>query len=562
MTADLIAAKLRKEYDIYLPEGYDTWIQEVIRPDSGLYSEKRDAVILLLDGTEARNWKNAAEAQERLDLWKQAAAALAGNMPDIPVFLPTLDLRESRIRALSERKHHIEWAADWYAFAQELADKHPSVYIYDLADRIAETGRSRFYSDKMWYLSSMPYSRDGILAVTEELTGILGSAFKPRRKIAVLDLDNTLWGGVIGEDGVEGIELSDHKEGQRYYDFQSRLKEMQTRGTVLAIDSKNNEDDAMRAIREHPDMVLREADFVAARINWQDKASNLKSIGEELNLTEGSFVFIDDNPIEREIVSGECPDAEVPSFPEDTTELNTFAEKLYVRCFRPLRLLKEDTEKTAMYRTEAKRKALESVSLNLDDYISKLEIEADIHRMKPEELDRTAQLIGKTNQFNLTTKRYTAAEIADMASDPACRIYTVHAKDKYGDSGLVSVLILKDRDDGQTAGIDTFLMSCRVMGRKLEQVIIDRIAASCRERGILKMTGAYIPTAKNAPVKGLYGSLGFREEKDSQEEKDIESGSGRRTDDAPETGIKHYSLPIPDYREKSFDSYKSVHFEP
>ena len=176
-------------------------------------------------------------------------------------------------------------------------------------------------------------------------------------------------------------------------------------------------------------MVLREADFVAARINWQDKASNLKSIGEELNLTEGSFVFIDDNPIEREIVSGECPDAEVPSFPEDTTELNTFAEKLYVRCFRPLRLLKEDTEKTAMYRTEAKRKALESVSLNLDDYISKLEIEADIHRMKPEELDRTAQLIGKTNQFNLTTKRYTAAEIADMASDPACRIYTVHAKD-------------------------------------------------------------------------------------------------------------------------------------
>ena len=536
VTVDLIVVKLRKRYELYLPAGFDTWVQEALNPASGLYGENVDAVVVLLDGTEARAWKSVDEGTERITLWKQALTSLVYNISAIPIFVSTVDIRENKIKALSERKFDTELQNYWYQFIQSKAEEKNNVYVLDLADTIAEIGRKQFYSNKMWYMSSMPYSRDGLNIVVEEISRVLSSAFESRKKIIALDLDNTLWGGVIGEDGIEGIELSDHKEGQRYYDFQRQLLEMKNRGIVLAVNSKNNPEDAEAAIQRHPAMLLRDNDFVSRKINWENKAVNLKSMESELNMTEGGFIFIDDNPVERETVKGECPEILVPDFPEDTTELLRFAEDIWFDYCRPLQILDEDIKKTQMYQTEARRKQEMSESLNLDDYIAKLEIVAVIHRMRPEEKERVVQLINKTNQFNVTTKRYTQMKIDEIEANSENAIYVVYSSDKYGDNGLISVIILKG--SGIKVHIDTFLMSCRVMGRKLEDVIINELAAKCR----CNLVGEFIPTAKNAPVKELYDRLGFAMVSDDD-------------------GHKVYELDATEYEKKEFNSYKKIRFE-
>lgn len=535
VTVDLIINKLRRKYEFYQPEGFDTWVQEAINPDAPLFSYEADAVIVLLDGTEARSWKSVDEGVERIALWKQALNALTSVITSIPVFVSTIDIRENRIKALSERKVKYEFENDWYQFVQGLVEDKGNIYLLDIADKVADIGRNQFYSNKMWYMSSMPYSRDGLNAVSTEIDRVLDSAFSSRKKIIALDLDNTLWGGIIGEDGVDGIELSDHKEGQRYYDFQRQLLEMKSRGVVLAINSKNNPEDAEAAIQGHPAMLLRDDDFVSRKINWENKAVNLKAMQAELNLTEGGFIFIDDNPVERETVKGECPEMTVPEFPAESTELITFAEDIWFDYCRPLRVLGEDLKKTQMYQSEAKRKQELNESLNLDDYIKKLEIVADIHKMRDSELERVVQLINKTNQFNVTTKRYTQAEIEEIASDSNNAIYVVYSSDKYGDSGLISVIILKGQNTEVV--IDTFLMSCRVMGRKLENVIINELASRYAGK---KFVGEFIPTAKNAPVRELFDRLGFSIVSDKD-------------------GHKTYVLQ--NYKRQEFDSYKEIRFE-
>lgn len=535
---DLIVTKLHKKYEFYLPDGFDTWVQETINPVSDLYNKNHDAVIVLLDGTEARSWKDAKEGSERISLWKQAIHSLVNQITAVPVFISTIDIRENRIKSLSERKYRISFENDWYQFIQKLAETKDNIYPFDLADIIAEIGRKQFYSNKMWYMSNMPYSRDGLITVSTEIDRILNAAFQIRKKIIALDLDNTLWGGVVGEDGINGIELSDHKEGQRYYDFQHQLLEMKNRGIVLAINSKNNPEDAEAAIQRHPAMLLRDDDFVIRKINWENKAVNLKTMESELNLTESGFIFIDDNPMERESVKSECLDVYVPDFPTDTTNLLPFAENIWFDYCRPLRVLDEDLKKTQMYQGEEKRKKEMYKSLNLDDYIEKLEMIADIHRMRPEELERVTQLCNKANQFNVTTKRYTQAEIEDIANNPNNDIYVVYSSDKYGDNGLISVIILLSNEIDVV--IDTFLMSCRVMGRKLEDIIINELAA--KYAGKNRLIGEFIPTAKNTPVKKLFDRLGFEMVSDDK-------------------GHKIYQLSIVDYKKKLFDNYKEIRFE-
>lgn len=516
ITPDFIVAKLRPKYDVYIPDGYDTWIQEVFNPASALYASRPDAVVVLLDGTEARSWKNSTEAGERVALWKEALDALSRRIADIPVFVSTIDFRLNRIQSFAERKASVSLADEWYQFVQGKAEEFGNFYILDIADVIAETGRKQFYSDKMWYVSGMPYSREGVSVVAREIDRALEAAFGARKKIIALDLDNTLWGGVAGEDGLQGIELSDHKNGQRYYDFQRQFLEMKKRGVLLAVNSKNNEEDAEIIIRNHPAMLLRDDDFVSRKINWNDKAENLRDMERELNLTEGGFIFIDDNPAERMALQAQCPDALVPEFPADTSELLTFAETLWFDYCRPLRTLREDADKTLLYQKEAERKREFRQSLSLDDYLGKLEISADIHRMRPEEAERVAQLCGKTNQFNVTSKRYAKADIEAIAQNPNNAIYVAHMRDKYGDSGLVSVVILALTKT--TVRIDTFLMSCRVMGRRLEDVIITELLS--RYSGDREIIGEYVPTAKNIPVKDLFDHLGF--------ELTSEDESGRR----------------------------------
>ncbi len=535
---ELIRQRLKRYYDIYISEGYNTWIQDVLNPVSKLYEFAPEAVVVLLDATEFRSQNRDIMAEE-IELWKQAVNNLAIRFTVAPMFISTIDIRESKVRAVSERCYSLETENAWYQFVQGLAEQKNNVYCFGLAELIKDIGRKQFYDEKMWYMSGMPYSRNGLVCVCEEIQNLLHSALGTKKKIIALDLDNTLWGGVIGEDGMEGIEISDHKEGQRFYDFQGALLRMKERGVLLSVISKNNPEDAVKVFEDHPAMLLRKNDFVAMKINWNNKVDNISEIAADINLTEAAFVFIDDNPIEREIIRGECPEVLVPEFPEDSTQLKEFAETLYVQHFRPLRLLTEDFNKTAMYQAEAHRREERNASLSLEDYIAKLGMQVDIHRMRENELERVVQLCNKTNQFNVTTKRYTAVELSAMSTDSNNRIFVVYVKDKYGDSGLISVIILLQEDDA--INIDTFLMSCRVMGRKLEQVIFNEIADACKEKGN-EIRASYIATPKNKPVENLYEKLGF-------------------TVVSQENGRKQYVLGLSEYKKKSFDSYAQICFE-
>lgn len=354
VTMDMLVQKLKKDFDIYMPAGFDTWGQEIIDTNSGLYGQKHDAVFLILDGMEARHWKDREEAFDKLELWDKLIRKLVERISDIPVFISTVDVKENRIKAVSERIYRFEWENTWYQRIQELSEQRSNVLVFDVNQIIGDIGRDNFYSEKMWYMGSMPYAKAGLQALQKEIKLLMNSAFGEKRKAIVVDFDNTLWGGVIGEDGVEGIQLSDHKEGERFYNLQHQLYEMKKRGVLLAAASKNNESD-VEGVWEHPAMLLKKEDFVSRKINWEGKPLNVREMEKELNLTEGSFAFLDDNPAERNAMLAQCPEVLVLDYPEDTTQLSECAEAFYKAYFRPLAITAEDIQKTDLYLTEAKR---------------------------------------------------------------------------------------------------------------------------------------------------------------------------------------------------------------
>ena len=532
ITPDMIKLKLSKSFDIYIPSGFNAWIPEIFNNSSYLYDDSIDSIVILLDGS---GIISSEEADNVLDGWQNAITFLSKNTSK-PILVSTLDIHESKVRTLSEVSFSYEKQNKWADFLKKITEDCSNVYIFDLAEKIADIGRNNFYSNKMLYLGSMPYSKTGIQAICEEITLCLNSIFCERKKIVVLDLDNTLWGGVIGEDGADGILLSNHKEGKRYYDFQYQFKRMKERGVLLAIASKNNEED-VQPVFEKSDMILKNQDFVAKKINWNTKSSNIKEIESDLNITEGGFIFIDDNPVERNIVKGECSSVMVPEFPEDTTTLLEFAEDLYIANLRLPRLLNEDKKKTEMYFSAAKRGVIKKISANLEDYISTLEINVDIHKAQPNELARVAQLCNKTNQFNLTTKRYSESDVQQIYKQSDTDIFVTYVNDKYGDDGLTSVLIIKKGENDII--IDTFLMSCRVMGRKIENAIINNIIRFYAN--YKKIIATYLPTSKNKPVANLYEQLGFT----------LISQS--------ETG-KNYELPIVPDAINRLSCFKSIKF--
>ena len=500
---DIVAEKLRKFFHVYIPDGFDTWISEIMSPSSEIYSSAIDALFVILDGTELIR-QSDEEQEQKILFWKNAIKTLAVQTDKL-LFVSTIDFRESNIKTYNEKRSYYSKNNDWYQFIQKLSDDYKNFYVLDLLQKITEIGRNYFYSPKMWYMGSMPYGKQGIQAISEVIIFAMEAAFESRKKILVLDMDNTLWGGIIGEHGLDGIILSNYNEGARFYDFQQKILEMKERGVILAINSKNNKSDAMEAF-DHPFMVLKKDDFVNLKINWNDKASNIKEIESELNLTEGAFVFIDDNPMEREIVAGQCTEVYVPPFPSDTVELASFAEQLYQEKFQTLRLTDEDFQKTQMYQQENQRNDLKVKAANIEEYIKQLSIKANIHQIRETEWERVHQLCNKTNQFNLTTKRYSLQDIQTLSSSNDIDIFTVSTEDKFGDNGLISVIILKKEKTDVI--IDSFLMSCRVMGRKLEYVIIGLLIRYYKDN-FQNLIGEFIKTTKNIPVRNLYDELGF-----------------------------------------------------
>lgn len=502
VTVDLLAGMVKKTNEVYLPAGFDTWQQEMIAPASGLYEYRPEAVVVLLHAG-AYEWSTREAGCQVIDGWCKAFGAMLSNFPGIPVFVSSIDIPA---KACCGAERRIEQALEYYLIEriEELHQKGAGIYILPVKDLITNLGRDNFYSAKMWYAGSMPYSMKGMAGISDLINRYVSAVKGMRRKCFALDLDNTLWGGVIGEDGVDGIVLSNHKEGARYYDTQKLLKKMEERGVILAILSKNNTEDVESAFM-HPDMVLRHDDFAAEAVNWEPKSVNIQRLAAELNIGLDSFVFLDDNPAEREQMKAECPEVAVVEFPKDSSQLPNVVAKAYDDYFLQLEITGEDAEKTAMYQAEKQRRAEMSAALSMEGFLKNLEMTMYIHRMRPEEIKRVVQLVNKTNQFNLTTRRYSEEEVYELAGSGD--IITVHLADKYGEQGLVAVLILKYEDE--SAELDTFLMSCRVMGRSVENEIMARVKKLLETKLVKVVRAAYIKSAKNVPVVDLFERLGF-----------------------------------------------------
>ena len=380
-----------------------------------------------------------------------------------------------------------------------------NVYILDLDALQTAVGREAFSDPKLYYIAKMPVSVEMLPKVAQKVIDQVQALRGVTTKCLVLDLDNTLWGGVIGDDGLNGIQIGELGTGHAFSDFQAWLKELKNRGVLLAVCSKNNEPAAKEPFEKHPEMVLRLEDFSMFVANWEDKASNIRTIQKTLNIGMDSMVFIDDNPFERNLVRSMIPEITVPELPEDPA--------MYVQYLRRLGLFEtasyssEDAGRTQQYRQQAERAVFEASFQSYDSYLQGLVMKAAALPFDSFHYPRIAQLTQRSNQFNLRTVRNTEAEIAALAEDPChiCLYFTL--KDRFGDHGLISVVVLDKQEDALF--VSQWLMSCRVLKRGMEEFIVNKILATAGEHGFRKVIGEYIPTAKNAMVKDLYEKMGF-----------------------------------------------------
>jgi FkbH-like protein len=361
---------------------------------------------------------------------------------------------------------------------------------------------------KFYYMSMMSINPKLSKAFKNWFSLQLDSIALKRKKCLVLDLDNTLWGGILGEDGIEGIKIGGSYPGNAFTYFQTGIKELSKKGILLTICSKNNETDVLQIWDNLPGMVLSDKDFVASRINWNNKAENIKELAEELNLGLDSFVYIDDNPTERDLVRGILPMVEVPDFPDQPYELARFYKQLVERYFTVYKLTKEDIFKTQQYKENAFRSELQKKYTNFDDYISNLGIEISISSAKDFNISRIVQMCQKTNQFNLTTKRYIEDEIRSLIAQESW-VNCISVKDKFGDNGISGLIIVTFDMDHLDAEIDTLLLSCRILGKKIEHQFMSFILNKLFQNDIRKVSATFIPTQKNMQVASFYEDCGF-----------------------------------------------------
>jgi FkbH-like protein len=390
------------------------------------------------------------------------------------------------------------------AFATE-ARANTKLLIQDLHSLSASIGMAHWFDWNRWYSSKMLYTQEATLAIARSMTAMVKAIYGRSRKVLVLDLDNTLWGGVIGDDGVDRIQLGRETPlAEAYTAFQEYCLDLRSRGVLLAVCSKNDEAIA-RSGFDHPSSVLKLEHFAAFKANWNPKHENLLEIAQELSLGVDSFVFVDDNPAERAIVEAQLPGVAVPDVGNEVEHFIPVLEA--ARYFEPAALSQEDFQRAAMYTQRAESSAMQSRYADYGEYLDSLQMVAEIAPFKPVYLERIAQLTNKTNQFNLTTQRCTLAEITGYAEDPQYLTLYGRLEDKFGDNGLVTVLL--GRADGDAMQLDLWLMSCRILKRDMELAVLDELARRARAMGLRTLVGTYRPTKKNGMVADHYAKLGF-----------------------------------------------------
>lgn len=387
----------------------------------------------------------------------------------------------------------------------DAAAAHQAVFIIDIASLQARYGRSLLHDERLYASAKMSFMPDALPLIAQKTVSMIRALKGYIKKCVVLDLDNTLWGGVIGDDGLDGIQIGELGSGHAFCEFQHWLKELKDRGVILCVCSKNDEDKAKEPFEKHPEMVLHLDDIAVFVANWEDKASNIAHIRDLLDLGLDSFVFIDDNPFERELVRSMLPEVTVPELPEDPALYVSYLSGLDL--FDTASFSAADSVRTQQYRAEAGRRNTQASYADYDDYLKALEMKAECGPFTPFHYPRIAQLSQRSNQFNLRTVRYTEDDIRRIAeSDDDLTLYFC-LRDKFGDHGLISAVIMKR--DGDDMFIDTWIMSCRVLKRGMEEFIINSVIDAAKKAGAKTVTGEYLPTPKNSMVKDIYLKMGF-----------------------------------------------------
>jgi FkbH-like protein len=497
---------------------FDAVASDVLNPDSALYRFQPDFIILAqwLEGLQpalANRFLTLSREQVEDALTglmeqqrsllsalraRSKAVVLVNNFPVPPS--PTLGILDAQ-QAGGQTAAVLQLNARMAADCQAVGD----AYVVDLMRLIGDVGYRNAVNERFWQTARAPLAPPGLIAYGQECGRFFRALRGRARKCLVLDCDNTLWGGIIGEDGLEGIKCDTTYPGSCYRALQEEALNLHHRGVILALCSKNNEADVMQVLREHPDMVLREEHFAIAMVNWDDKVTNLRRIAAELNIGLDSLVFVDDNPFETNYVSEHLP--EVAVIPLTANLAGHRAALARSGLFDTLSVSDEDRKRTAMYRSDRQRKELERSTGSLAEYLAGLETRAEFGAPRRTEIARVAQLTQKTNQFNLTTRRYSEGEITALASGEDSEVTRLSAADKVSDLGLVGVAIT--RYQGEVAEIDSFLMSCRALGRGLEDGLLHIVADKARRRGAATVRGLFRKTRKNDLCVDFYQRNGF-----------------------------------------------------
>jgi FkbH-like protein len=389
------------------------------------------------------------------------------------------------------------------AFAQ-YAQTHDSFFINDINYLSADYGLEAWSDPFYWHMYKYALALPAIPRLASSVSNIIKSIYGKNKKAFALDLDNTLWGGVVGDDGAENLAIGQETSmGQVFGEFQEYIKAHKKLGVILNVISKNDMENALAGLN-HPEAILKPDDFILVKANWEPKSDNLATIGHELSLLPESFVFVDDNPAEREIVRLQLPDVPVPEMGKPEHYIHAIDCSGY---FEVTGLTQDDMSRVHMYRDNAERNKLRTAFADYGEYLRSLEMIAEINAFAPVYMSRIAQLTNKSNQFNLTARRYTQEEIEAAAADPKCITLYGKLSDKFGDNGVVAVAI--GETDGDVCHIVLWLMSCRVLKRDMEFAMMDELARRCRERGVAILKGYYCPTAKNAMVRDFYDKQGF-----------------------------------------------------
>lgn len=509
---------------------YDGIFQDAVGGNAELLNEKTDCVLVFmcldtLSPDLSRNFAGIStkqvqdeiqRIQEYVDsivagIRRQTSGMILWHGLEIPVN-PSLGIVDSQAG-----ENQVKIVQQLNDFIRSRLRENPNAYFVDLNLCLARIGARNFYDLRYWHIAKAPYTREALREIAFEDFKFIRPLKGKNKKCLVLDCDNTLWGGIIGEDGLSGIILGKTYPGSAYYEFQQEILSLYKRGVVIAICSRNNEEDLWEVFRNHPDMLLREEHIATAQINWQDKASNIRQIALDLNIGLDSMVFVDDSEFEIDLVRKEMPEVESIILPEGRS---VEYREILAACglFDTLTISNEDRKRGVMYKAEASRRKLNTQATDLESYYKSLEMVVDVCFADEFSIPRIAQQTQKTNQFSLTTRRYNEANITSFVKSDDYDVIYLKLRDKFGDSGIVGTCIMKYEND--KAIFDTFLLSCRVLGRGVEDVFLVQALNLAKKRGCKSAVGEYYATAKNAQVKRFYAEHDFQEVNSSNSEAD------------------------------------------